>query len=170
MSPILVLGVGNTLMSDDGVGVRLLARLEAESPGLPGVEYVDAGTLSFVLLPRIQQCTALLVLDAAHFGESPGTVRALTGDEMDGFLRSARSSVHEVGICDLLDLARLTGSLPARRALVGIKPGTVGWGEALSREVEAAIPRAITEATSLLRAWCGLQTAAERARPGAADD
>lgn len=153
MSPILVLGVGNTLMSDDGLGVRLLERLESSAPALPEVEYVDAGTLSFVLLPRIQECGALLILDAAHFGEAPGTVRLLAGTDMDDFLRTARCSVHEVGIRDLLDLARLTDSLPERRAFIGIQPGQVGWGETLSPNVEAAVPTAVAEAVALLRAW-----------------
>ena len=161
-SSILVLGVGNKLMSDDGVGVRLLERLEAAGPAIPGVEYVDAGTLGIVLLPRIQECGALLILDAAHFGESPGTVRALTGRDMDSFLRTARCSVHEIGIRELLDLARLTDTLPEHRAFVGIQPKTVGWGESLSHEVGAALPAAMAEAAALLRAWSvapGLETA-----------
>ena len=69
MSPILVLGVGNTLMTDDGVGIRLMEQLRSLQPALAGVEYLDAGTLSFVLLPRIQDCRGLLVLDAAHLDE-----------------------------------------------------------------------------------------------------
>jgi hydrogenase maturation protease len=154
MSPILVLGVGNTLMSDDGVGVHLLGRLQAMLPAIPGVEYVDAGTLSFVLLPRIQDCGALLVLDAAHFGEPPGAVRALAGGAMDEFLRTARCSVHEVGIRDLLDLARLTGTLPDRRGFIGIQPGFVEWGEQLSAPVGAAVPAAADLARGLLTSWC----------------
>ncbi len=153
MSPFLVLGVGNTLMSDDGVGVRLLEQLRSTAPSMPGVEYVDAGTLSFILLPRIQACDALLVLDAAHLGETPGAVRALAGPDMDEFLRTARCSVHEVGLRDLLDLARLTDSLPERRAFIGIQPKEVGWGESLSAEVAAAVPRAMRHALSLLGQW-----------------
>ena len=153
MSPVLVLGVGNTLMSDDGVGVRLLERLQSEAPPMAGVEYVDAGTLSFILLPRIQACGALIVLDAAHLGETPGAMRALTGPDMDEFLRTARCSVHEVGIRDLLDLARLTDSLPERRAFIGIQPKQVGWGDLLSQEVAAAVPGAVAKARSLLVEW-----------------
>ena len=77
--PILVLGVGNTLMRDDGVGVRLMEALAAVEPTLRGVEYVDAGTLSFLLLPMIEQCRALLVLDAAHLDTAPGEIRCLEG-------------------------------------------------------------------------------------------
>ncbi len=125
----LVLGVGNPLMSDDGVGQRLLAELASLQPSLADVDYVDAGTLSFLLLPRIEDCTALLVLDAARLGGAPGEVREFSGADMDEFLKSASCSVHEIGMRDLLDAARLTEALPARRALVGVQPDRVAWGE-----------------------------------------
>jgi len=147
----LVLGVGNPLMSDDGVGLRILQALR--SCGRPGVEYVDAGTLSLLLLPRVESGDALLVLDAAHFEEVPGAVHALEGPQMDAFLRSSRCSVHEVGLRDLLDAARLTGGLPERRAFVGVQPAEVGWGEFLSPAVEAAVPAAAALASAVLERW-----------------
>jgi len=117
----LVLGIGNPLMTDDGVGLRLLEALVEFTPSLPGVEYVDAGTLSFLLLPRIECASALLVLDAARLGLHPGAVRSFTGAAMDDFLRGASAGVHDVGLRDLLDAARLTDALPDRRALVGVQ-------------------------------------------------
>ena len=152
-TPTLVLGVGNPLMSDDGVGQRLLAELESLRPPLVGVDYVDAGTLSFLLLPRIEDCTALLVLDAASLVGAPGEVREFSGTGMDAFLRSASCSVHEIGLRDLLDAARLTGALPARRALVGVQPDRVDWGEALSPSVAAAVPAAAALARGILERW-----------------
>jgi hydrogenase maturation protease len=148
----LVLGVGNPLMSDDGVGLRLLQRLAASRP-LDGVEFVDAGTLSLLLLPRLEDADGLLVLDAADFEADAGTVRALEGPTMDEFLRSSRCSVHEVGLRDLLDAARLTGALPQRRALVGVQPHAVGWGESLSPAVEAAVPTGVNLAQEILEIW-----------------
>jgi len=150
---VLVLGVGNPLMSDDGVGQRLLAALAERLPALDGVEYLDAGTLGFMLLPRVEQCDGLLALDAAQLDAPPGTVRVFEGAELDVFVRSPRCSVHELGLRDLLDAARLTDSLPARRALVGVQPAELGWGVALSGEVEAALPVAVTAARRLLEAW-----------------
>lgn len=153
VTTILVLGVGNTLMSDDGAGVRLMERLRDLQPPLPDVEYLDAGTLSFVLLPQIQACDALLVLDAARLGAAPGSMRVLRDEAMDEFLRTARCSVHEVGMRDLLDMARLTGSLPQLRGFVGIEPAETGWGESLSTAVEAALPAAAAAARSLIEDW-----------------
>jgi hydrogenase maturation protease len=150
---ILVLGVGNTLMRDDGVGVRLMEALSAVEPELPGVEYLDAGTLSFLLLPRIEDCAALLVLDAAHLESHPGAIRCLQGTAMDEFLRTARCSVHEVGVRDLLDVARLTGRLPERRAFIGMQPLETGWGELLSTPVTAALAEAVSAARAVLSGW-----------------
>jgi hydrogenase maturation protease len=150
---ILVLGVGNTLMRDDGIGVRLMEALATVEPALPGVEYVDAGTLSFLLLPMIEQCRALLVLDAAHLDTAPGDVRCLEGTAMDDFLRTARCSVHEVGVRDLLDVARLTGHLPERRAFVGVQPLEIGWGETMSDPVAGALPAAVTTARAVVSGW-----------------
>jgi len=150
---VLVLGVGNTLMRDDGVGVRLVEALAAADPAPAGVEYLDAGTLSFLLLPCIETCTALLVLDAAHLGTHPGDVRCLAGEAMDEFLRTARCSVHEVGVRDLLDVARLTGHLPERRAFVGVQPLETGWGDSLTATVAAALPRALGAARGIVADW-----------------
>jgi len=91
----LVLGVGNPLMSDDGVGLRVLEALSGQQPALDDVDYLDAGTLSLLLLPRFEHCDALLVLDAAQLGGAPGDLRVLHGADMDAFFRNARGSVHD---------------------------------------------------------------------------
>ena len=152
-SGVLVLGVGNPIMRDDGVGQRLLEALAARMPALDGVEFIDAGTLGLMLLPRVERCSALLALDAAQFDAGPGEVRVLEGDAFDGFLKVARSSVHELGLRDLVDAARLTGSLPQRRALVGVQPAQIGWGTSLSPPVEAAVPAAVEAARQVLERW-----------------
>jgi hydrogenase maturation protease len=150
---VLVIGVGNPLMSDDGVGLRLLEALAARSPAPDGVEFLDAGTLGFMLLPRVEQCDALLALDAASVGGAPGEFRVFEGADFDDFVRQPRCSVHELGLHDLIDAARLTGALPARRALVGVQPERLGWGMTLSPQVEAALPAAVEAAASLLGRW-----------------
>ena len=149
----LVLGVGNPLMSDDGVGLRVLEALSGRQPALDDVDYLDAGTLSLLLLPRFEHCDALLVLDAAQLGGAPGELRVLHGADMDIFFRNARGSVHEVGIRDLLDAARLTGTLPSRRAFVGVQPQRVTIGSALSPSLYASIAPATAQARAILEAW-----------------
>lgn len=150
---VLVVGVGNPLMSDDGVGQRLLLALAERCAAQDGVEFLDAGTLGLMLLPRVEQCGALLALDAANLGGAPGAVRAFEDEAFDEFVRQPRCSVHELGLRDLLDAARLTGALPRRRALVGVQPERLGWGMALSPPVEAALPAATDAAAAILHRW-----------------
>jgi hydrogenase maturation protease len=100
----------------------------------------------------------MIVVDAAALGEPPGTVRVFEGDAMDRQLRRHAKSVHEVSLADLMDIARLTDSLPARRALIGIEPGHIDWGDTLTPAVAAAVPVAVAEIDRLLRQWRGENT------------
>jgi len=149
----LVLGVGNTLLTDEGAGVHVVELLAREHPDLPGVTYLDGGTLSFTLAGPIEDADVLVVVDAAELGAAPGTVRVFEGEEMDRLLGRAKLSVHEVSLVDLMDIARLTGHLPERRALVGIQPAELGWGDQPSPSVAAAIPQAAAAVVALVRGW-----------------
>ena len=151
----LVLGIGNTLLADEGAGLHLLAHLETHHPASGSVTYLDGGTLSFTLAGPIAEADNLIVLDAAELKEPPGTVRTFLGEDMDRFLGTPRRSVHEVGLLDLLDIARLTRSLPENRALVGIQPLEFGWGDRPSEPVATAIPRAAALVLALIQRWEG---------------
>jgi hydrogenase maturation protease len=152
---ILVLGVGNTLLSDEGVGVHVVkALLSPPNLAREGVEYVDGGTLSFTLAVPIQLAKALIVVDAAQLNAAPGTLRVFLGDEMDRFLNSNRkSSVHDVGLTDLRAIAILAGQWPERRAMIAIQPQKLDWGEYPTDEVAAAIPKACSEINLLIDGW-----------------
>lgn len=153
----LVLGIGNTLLCDEGAGVHTVRCLEAGTCGrIPAddVEFLDAGTLSFTLATRLEEAGALIVIDAARFDAAPGSVRVIEGEAMDAFLdRQRRLSVHEVSLVDLLQILRLTGTLPRRRALVGIEPASLDWGETPSEPVARAIPRAAAAVIELIERW-----------------
>ena len=153
MNTTLVLGVGNVLLSDEGAGVHAMQYLADHYEDLPETRFIDAGTLSFTLAADIADADNLLIFDAAQLDEAPATVKVLEGREFDDFLKSGRRSVHEVGFADLLDIARLQDCLPARRALVGIQPEKLGWGDAPGDKVSASIPRAATLAADLIRRW-----------------
>jgi hydrogenase maturation protease len=153
MQNTLVLGIGNTLLCDEGVGVHLLHYLRTNFPDLPGVTYLDGGTLSFSLAPDIEDCDNLVVLDAAQLDAEPGTVRLLIGADMDAFIGHGKRSVHEVGLVDLMTIASLLNRLPARRALLGIQPAELGWGETTSAIVARAIPEAASQVAALLYKW-----------------
>ena len=152
----LVLGIGNTLLGDEGAGVYAVRALAAGQEVLQDqdIEFLDGGTLSFTLAAPIEEADQLIVIDAAQLRADAGTVRVFEGAEMDAFLGADRKrSVHEVGLIDLMSIARLTDSLPARRALIGIQPQYVDWAEQPTAAVAAAIPKACEEAVSLIRRW-----------------
>jgi len=149
----LVLGIGNTLLSDEGIGIHVIEYLRQQHPAPDGVTYLDGGTLSFTLAADIEDTDNLIVVDATQLGNQPGTVRCMTGAKMDQFLGSAKRSVHEVGLLDLLDIARLTETLPANRALVGIQPDIIDWGEQPTAAVSSAIPLAAQYVNDLITDW-----------------
>ncbi len=150
---LLVLGIGNTLLCDEGAGIHALQLLQAQTPDIPGAVYVDGGTLSFTLASYLEDCSHLIVFDAAELQAPPGSVATFVGDAMDRFLGLPRRSPHEVGLLDLFDIARLTEALPEHRALIGIQPQNMDWSTEPSAVVEQALPRAVEAATGLLREW-----------------
>lgn len=150
----VILGLGNTLLGDEGVGVRAARFLRAEYPVLWDVEVLDGGTLSFTLAEPIEAADRLIVIDAAELQSAPGTVRSYENADMDRFVMcKKKSSVHEVSLADLLVIAHLTGHLPRLRALIGIQPGSIDWSDTLTEPVKQAIPVACEQALKLIAHW-----------------
>lgn len=186
----LVLGIGNTLLSDEGVGVHALYYLQNQlkhsaftscldptqddcfadgsySVNVPlknsaaphinnaaALRLVDGGTLSFTLAAEFENAQQLIVIDAAELGAEPGSVQIFVDDDMDHFLGAKRvSSVHEVNLLDLLSISRISGNFPSRRALVGIQPLSVDWGDEPTPVVAEAIPRACERVLNQLQSW-----------------
>jgi hydrogenase maturation protease len=150
----LVLGIGNTLLGDEGAGVHAVRALAARFADRADIEFLDGGTLSFTLAAAIEDTDRLIVIDAAQLDAAPGSVSVFENEDMDRYLGSHRKgSVHEVGLIDLLVVARLSDALPARRALIGIQPQYVDWAEAPTPVVARGIERACALATELLARW-----------------
>ena len=150
---ILVLGLGNDLLSDEAVGIRVVRYLAETLPNEGDVQILDGGTLSFTLAGPIAEASGLIVVDAARLGSAPGTVAIFEGEAMDRKLNGTCSSVHEVGLADLFDIARLTDSLPPHRCLVGIEPAEIDWGSELSEAVARSVPEAAARIRTLIDAW-----------------
>jgi len=154
----LILGIGNTLLTDEGVGVHVLQALAvvlaAEHPPLEGLTLLDGGTLSFTLAGPIEDAEALIVVDAANIQGEPGDWKLLEGEAVDAFLLGNRkSTVHEVGLSDLRAIAILAGHWPERRAMLAIQPQVVDWGEQPTAAVAAAIAPVCAAILQLLRSW-----------------
>jgi len=135
------------------VGIHALNLLQSSHPHLPNLTCIDGGTLSFTLAAYIEDCDQLIVFDAAELKAPPGTVRTMAGDKMDAFLGAAKRSPHEVGLLDLFDIARLTESLPTRRALIGVQPLSIDWGMSPTPEVAKSLPVVVEQAVCLLEQW-----------------
>ena len=149
----LILGIGNSLLADEGCGIHMLDYLRRHHPDLDKVTLLDGGTLSFTLLPYIESTDNLIVVDAAELDAAPGTVNTFCGQEMDLFAGKTKRSVHEVSLGDLLAIAHLTDTLPDNRALVAVQPRDVGWGHDLSNPVKLALPEAADCIISLIGGW-----------------
>lgn len=147
--PITVLGVGNPIMADDGIGLELLALLQPRNEAL--VEYVDGATGGMELLPVVQDAGRLLILDAIT-GTVPGTVLTLTGDQLPRML-AAKLSPHQVGLLDVLSAARLLGTEPDLLEVVGVVPEVVDLRLGVSASVAAALPAAAALAGACLDRW-----------------
>lgn len=151
---MLVLGIGNTLLTDEGIGIHVLQALEPEVAHWPDVTLLDGGTLSFTLAGPIEDTDALIVIDAANIKNKPGEWMLLKGDEMDAFLMGNRkSSVHEVGLTDLRAIAILAGHWPDKRAMLAIQPDVIDWGEQPTPAVAAAISPACGAIKKLIQEW-----------------
>jgi hydrogenase maturation protease len=147
----LVLGLGNELFSDEGVGVAAARRIEER--GLPAVEVVDGGTLGLALLPTIEGRTALLVLDAIVSEDmEPGEIVVYDGQDLR---REARLlwSAHQLGVNEVLAAADLVGSTPELVAAVGMVPASVDTGYGLSMVATESLPAMVDAALQVLASW-----------------
>ena len=148
---VLVLGLGNVLLQDEGLGVHALERLSARHDLPAGVRAVDGGTLGLDLLPALEGVRALVVIDAVRSGRPAGSVVRLVDEEIMPLL-ALKLSVHQVGLRELLGASRLLGTHPARVVLWGIEPQCMDWGLSLSPAVDAALDDLVDAVAGELRA------------------
>lgn len=164
MDRAVVLGIGNPLMGDDGLGIHVARDLASRQAGLPlparHVEILDGGTLGYLLLERLEGAEALIVVDAAHLGREPGALGVFAGADMDAFLgANPTASVHEVGLMDLMQMLALLGQTPRRRALVGVQPAVIDWVTELSPALGGSVSAASDAVVALLSEWFGASPA-----------
>jgi hydrogenase maturation protease len=145
MSPqVLVLGLGNPLRGDDGIGPRVIEALNR--CGLPeGVTALDAGTGGLDLLHVLEGWKRAIIVDAADVGREPGQFVRFTPDEARFVGSEDATSLHNVGLAEVLALAAALGQPLPELVIFGVQPEKIDWGEGLSPAVEAALP-ALVEA------------------------
>lgn len=149
---LLILGLGNVLCGDDGLGIVAIDRLQRDYRIPSDVQVVDGGTLGLALLHVLEDAETVLLVDAVRTGESPGSLVRMDGEEVAPAVRE-RLSPHQVGVADLLDALRLLDRYPSRLMLLGLVPETLLLGLDRSAPVEAALPlliQAIVDTTKEL--------------------
>jgi hydrogenase maturation protease len=136
---VVVLGAGNILLSDEGVGVRVIERLPLAYRLPPDVEIIDGGTCGMEMLEDLENLDALIMVDAIRGGKAPGTPIRLAGDAVPVFFKT-KLSPHQIGLSDVLATLELIGKAPKYTVILGIQPVSLALGMELTPEVEEKMP------------------------------
>lgn len=146
---VLILGIGNLVMSDDGVGVHVVQELQRSYRFPENVMVVDGGTLGLDLLPMLENVTHLILVDAVETGDKPGTMIRLIGEELPVALET-KLSPHQMGLKDLLAVSELMGHSPGEMVLIGVQPGCIEMGVEMTADVDAVLDEMISKVLSEL--------------------
>lgn len=136
----LIIGVGNLILKDEGVGIHAIRKLQAfKLP--PGVDLIDAGTNTIDILSLIKEAERIIFIDALKGGGSPGTIYKITPADL---MHEAKTplSMHEVNLLDVLGMAEKLG-VNAHIVIIGVEPKEILWGIELTPEVEEMLPKVI---------------------------
>jgi hydrogenase maturation protease len=152
MAEILILGLGNVLQSDDGVGVRAVERMQERYWFSDNVRILDGGTRGMALAPSLKGVARLLVVDAVESDREPGVLTRCVGEEVLGFL-AHKVLPHQDGLTDLLRAARLLGVFPEEVVLLGVEPAVLDTGMELSPSVAVRVDELVGMVLRELRRW-----------------
>jgi len=149
---VLVLGLGNSLMSDDAFGVRVIEELQRHYVFPAGVKVVDGGTLGLDLLPFLEETRRLLIVDALEMHAAPGQIFRLAGEEVPRAFAS-KLSVHQMGVQDLLAVAELQGYCPPELVVWGVQPASIEMRIGLTAAVAPTLATVVQSVLAELDAW-----------------
>lgn len=146
----LIMGLGNILCADEGLGVRLSERLYAHWDFGPDVEIIDGGTQGLPLLQHVERADKLVILDVVDFGLEPGELVVHHG-AMPAYLTAKKMSAHQASFAEVLGMAQFRGFYPNEIVLVGMQPVDMTYGEPLSERAMQALPELEKMALEVLR-------------------
>jgi hydrogenase maturation protease len=147
---VVVLGIGNILLSDEGVGVRVIDRLGELYRLPPEVEIIDGGTCGMEMLEQLEDLDALIVVDCVRFGQPPATPVLLKGEDVPVFFKT-KLSPHQVSLSDVLASLEFTNRAPKRTAIIGMQPASMDLGMDLTPAVAARVDELLGMALAELR-------------------
>lgn len=146
---VLVLGLGNILLSDEGAGVKAVEELQRRYNCSDAVEIIDGGTMGLELLPYLEKRSHALIIDAVKTGKDPGAIVRI--EDPPAFF-SSKTSPHQIGLADVMGIAAITGNLPRNITLFGIEPKQLSTGLNLSTEVARNLSRLVDMVVAELKA------------------
>jgi hydrogenase maturation protease len=149
---VVVLGLGNLLRRDEGLGIRAMERLQDRYTLPAWVQLIDGGTLGLDLLSYLEEAERVLILDAVLTDGPPGTLLRAAGDEVPAFF-GMRTSPHEIALADLLAVMRLRGTEPRELVVWGMQPAALELGWELSQPVASGLDALVDAAAAELRRW-----------------
>jgi len=146
----LVLGIGNVLLQDEGVGIHALNEIRRRFELDDEIELLDGGTAGVELLRYLDGREHVVVIDAIAAGHPPGTVFRVEGEDVPRTFHQ-RISPHQIGLSDVLATALITDTLPAKIVMFGVEPLTIKTGLALTPVVEASLDKLVDTVVGELR-------------------
>ena len=149
---ILVLGLGNSIMTDDGFGVKVVNTLSSRYHFQGKIRLIDGGTLGLDLLPHLEDVASLLIIDALDMRDNPGQLFRIEGEDVPRAFAS-KLSVHQMGLQDLLAVAELQGHVPTKLVVWGVQPECIEMGTDLTSTVESAVEPVVQKVLNELQAW-----------------
>jgi hydrogenase maturation protease len=160
MDKILVIGLGNILLKDEGVGVHTVNDMGKRYTFSPPVELIDGGTMGLDLLPFFEEYKRILIVDAVDFGKEPGHIEAIE-DEHIPFVFLPKLSAHHIGLYDVLFAAELMDIKPEKICLIGIQPESIDVGLEMTAQIRSNMVRITEQIVRKLEEWgvtCALQS------------
>lgn len=149
---ILVIGIGNTLYSDEGVGVHLLPYVEEALSDFDNIEIMDGSTDGIKLLGPVEECDYLLVLDAVANHKEPGTIIILKNDEIPN-LFTVKMSIHQMGFQEVVAATKVRQTAPEEYMIIGVQPDSLEIGLELSDCVKNKIPEIVELVVDQVKQW-----------------
>ena len=150
---IVVLGLGNILMEDEGIGVHVANHLEQNYLFKPEIEIVDGGTSGLDLLPFFGPEKSILIIDAVNFDMKPGTVASLEDDDILAQL-DPKISLHHLGLSDLISVSELLDKKPQKMTLLGIQPESMeNLDLEMTKTIQGVFDKVVTNAIRILTEW-----------------
>jgi len=148
----VILGIGNTLNHDEGLGVHALDFIKEKIQDNSEIELIDGGTLGLNLLQLVESCSHLLILDTIDANKQPGTLIEMKGEEIPLF-KEIKMSEHQITFQEVLGLSKIRGKLPNNLCLLGIQPSDLTLGVGMSELIKETMPILVDKALKIIENW-----------------